>query len=167
MSSSKGTGKSQTTKARSASGSKTLPGSPLEDFNDAPKKSHGSKKRVTIEEARPDPQSFGDSLPARASGPILEIAETAASSAAGETKGLPGSRSGPTFSENDLAKDLPVFDEPIHNSITRYHEPFDPLVDNDPLEEFGAVGGLLPDRPPEEAMILLNNVVKSQMLNND
>ncbi|KAF9542389.1 hypothetical protein CPC08DRAFT_650220, partial [Agrocybe pediades] len=42
----------------------------------------------------------------------------------------------------------------------RYHETYDPLADRDPLEEFGAVGGLLPDRPAEEAMMLRDIVIR-------
>ncbi|KAF9541395.1 hypothetical protein CPC08DRAFT_605757, partial [Agrocybe pediades] len=32
--------------------------------------------------------------------------------------------------------------------------------DRDPLEEFGAINGLLPDRPPEEAMMLRDIVIR-------
>ncbi|KAF9544397.1 hypothetical protein CPC08DRAFT_730288, partial [Agrocybe pediades] len=68
--------------------------------------------------------------------------------------------SSPIFKGISVAEDIPLYDEPIHNSIVRYHESFDPLSDRDPLEEFGAVNGYLPDRPAEEAMMLRDIVIR-------
>ncbi|KAF9536594.1 hypothetical protein CPC08DRAFT_771511 [Agrocybe pediades] len=183
--------KGSSSKSRSASGGK----SPSVNSESAlSNKKHGLKKRVTIEEIQPDLQSVGPTLTSRTGGPVLELAEQAASSAASKTGDLPGFRgssstggsfrstsktpsfsslvnnddsvnsehtvhaaqteSSPIFSGIPVTKDIPIYDEPIHNSIARYHEAYDPLTDRDPLEEFGAVNGYLPDRPAEEAMML-------------
>ncbi|KAF8210239.1 hypothetical protein K438DRAFT_2011671 [Mycena galopus ATCC 62051] len=45
-------------------------------------------------------------------------------------------------------RDIDVYNEPISNSVARYHQDFDPLKDVDPLIDFGAVDGVLPRHPP-------------------
>lgn len=53
-----------------------------------------------------------------------------------------------------VMKQYPVYDEFIHASLERYHEPWDQWEDEDPLAPFGAVNGLLPNRPAAEAIAL-------------
>ncbi|KAF9541066.1 hypothetical protein CPC08DRAFT_730869 [Agrocybe pediades] len=170
--------KGSSSKPHSASGSKAPP---VNSESISANKKPGHKKRVTIKEIQPDSQSIGLTLNSRTGGPILELAAQAALSAASETRGptwIPSSlvhndnsvnsehtvhaeqtESSPIFRGIPVAKEIPIYDEPIHDSIVRYHEAYDPLTDRDPLEEFGAVNGYLPDRPAEEAMMLWDIVI--------
>ncbi|KAF8869943.1 hypothetical protein CPB84DRAFT_1855915 [Gymnopilus junonius] len=50
--------------------------------------------------------------------------------------------------------DHPIYDEALLTSVHKYCEPFDPELDIDPLYAFGAVNCLMPDRPPEETIML-------------
>jgi hypothetical protein len=55
-----------------------------------------------------------------------------------------------------LARSLEVFREPLMTSVVRYHEscfPEDPNGE-DPLAEFGAVGGEIPNCDPARAAVL-------------
>lgn len=51
-------------------------------------------------------------------------------------------------------EDVQIYKENIHESLTRYHEEYDPLVALDPLFDYGSSDGSLPGRTDEETMSL-------------
>ena len=54
----------------------------------------------------------------------------------------------------------PVYEEDIHASLERYHEHWDQWDEEDPLANYGAVNGVLPNRPAEEAIALRAIVIR-------
>ncbi|KAF8200965.1 hypothetical protein BJ912DRAFT_1054425 [Pholiota molesta] len=52
-----------------------------------------------------------------------------------------------------------LFDEPLHASISRYYPPWDEWNDEDPLADYGAVDGHLPQGRPDEEALLLREVL--------
>ncbi|KAF8173670.1 hypothetical protein BJ912DRAFT_931803 [Pholiota molesta] len=52
-----------------------------------------------------------------------------------------------------------LFDEPLHVSISRYYPPWDEWNDEDPLADYGAVDGHLPQGRPDEEALLLREVL--------
>ena len=53
-----------------------------------------------------------------------------------------------------------LLDEPIHSSVVKYCTPFDPLVDIDPLYEYGAVDCIIPGRTQEDAVLLRDILIR-------
>ena len=59
-----------------------------------------------------------------------------------------------------LIEEYQLLDEPIHSSVAKYCTSFDPLVDVDPLYEYGAVNCILPGRMQEEAVLLHDILIR-------
>ncbi|KAJ7086812.1 hypothetical protein B0H15DRAFT_781894, partial [Mycena belliarum] len=55
---------------------------------------------------------------------------------------------------------IEVYDEGLAESVTRYHPSYNPLVDDDPLLEFGATDGMLPGKTAEQTMQLRDVVMR-------
>ncbi|KAJ7446731.1 hypothetical protein FB451DRAFT_1054836, partial [Mycena latifolia] len=55
-----------------------------------------------------------------------------------------------------------LFEEPLHSSVERYHELYDPesTLQYDPLVRFGALDGRLPNRSHEESMALRDVLIR-------
>ncbi|KAG6914710.1 hypothetical protein DXG01_015775 [Tephrocybe rancida] len=55
-----------------------------------------------------------------------------------------------------IPRDIKVimFDEPLHASVERFHHPYDPQRDDDPLLPYRAVDGILPGKTAEETILL-------------
>ncbi|KAJ7454118.1 hypothetical protein FB451DRAFT_1408461 [Mycena latifolia] len=78
-----------------------------------------------------------------------------------------------TSSRSRVMKDYPplfkgpaavfdLFEEPLHSSVERYHELYDPesTLQYDPLVRFGALDGRLPNRSHEESMALRDVLIR-------
>lgn len=59
-----------------------------------------------------------------------------------------------------LMEEYQFLDEPIHSSVAKYCTPFDPLIDFDPLFEYGAVDCVMPGRTQEEAVLLRDILIR-------
>ncbi|KAG6913907.1 hypothetical protein DXG01_003617 [Tephrocybe rancida] len=67
---------------------------------------------------------------------------------------------GPDILRNLLMpEEMHIPEEPLCASIARYHPPFDPLVDDDPLLQFGAIDGILPGKTSKESIELQGAVI--------
>ncbi|KAJ7430924.1 hypothetical protein FB451DRAFT_1198540 [Mycena latifolia] len=55
-----------------------------------------------------------------------------------------------------------LYDEPLHSSVERYHELYDPesVLQYDPLVRFGALDGRLPNRSSEESIALRDVLIR-------
>ncbi|KAG6914322.1 hypothetical protein DXG01_001092 [Tephrocybe rancida] len=68
---------------------------------------------------------------------------------------------GPDILRNLLMpEEMSIPEEPLCASVARYHPPFDPLVDDDPLLQFGAVDGILLGKTSEESIELWDVVIR-------
>ncbi|KAG6905545.1 hypothetical protein DXG01_002080 [Tephrocybe rancida] len=59
-----------------------------------------------------------------------------------------------------LPEGMNIPDEPLSASVARYHAPFDPLVDYDPLLAYGAIDGVLPGKTGEESIELRDAIIR-------
>ena len=56
-------------------------------------------------------------------------------------------------------KDISVCQEPLHASIKKYHQTYDPLKDYNPLISFEAVDEILQGRTAEESILICDIVI--------
>ncbi len=64
------------------------------------------------------------------------------------------------FEGIDRASDINIYVEPLYYSVSKWHVLFDFRTDLDPLHELGAVNGMLPGRPSEDAYNLRNLILR-------
>jgi hypothetical protein len=55
---------------------------------------------------------------------------------------------------------IDLFDEEIGASLLKFHPVYDPMRDNDPLQDYGAVDGLLPGKTTEETISLRDIIMR-------
>ncbi|KAJ7756265.1 hypothetical protein B0H16DRAFT_1458261 [Mycena metata] len=53
-----------------------------------------------------------------------------------------------------FGRSIEIYNEPLHASVARYHPRYDPLVDHDPLTQYGAVDHVMPGKTVAETMVL-------------
>ncbi|KAG6904563.1 hypothetical protein DXG01_009037, partial [Tephrocybe rancida] len=59
-----------------------------------------------------------------------------------------------------LPEGMDIPDKPISMLVARYHAPFNPLVDYDPLIAYGVINGVLPSKTSEESIELRDAVIR-------
>ncbi|KAG6913792.1 hypothetical protein DXG01_004291 [Tephrocybe rancida] len=59
-----------------------------------------------------------------------------------------------------LPEGMDIPDKPLSALVARYHAPFDPLVDYDPLIVYGAINGVLPGKTSEESIKLRDAIIQ-------
>ncbi|THU84833.1 hypothetical protein K435DRAFT_869882 [Dendrothele bispora CBS 962.96] len=126
--------------------------SPLTSFEDNEKEEPGVRTTATEDFSIPTSSQSQDKGKGKASGPTLEV---------------PSGRKG--FQNNKVYfhifskfKDVvPLFDEPIYSSISRYYAPFNHATDYDVLIPFGVLeNGSMPGRSAEDSCLLRDAVIR-------
>ncbi|KAG6904377.1 hypothetical protein DXG01_010537, partial [Tephrocybe rancida] len=59
-----------------------------------------------------------------------------------------------------LLEGMDIPDKPLSALVARYHAPFDPLIDYDPLIVYGAIDGVLPGKTSEESIELRDAIIQ-------
>lgn len=64
------------------------------------------------------------------------------------------------FEGLEMLKLIKVWDEPIHASVERFHQAFNPLTDDDPMITLGAVNSVLLGKTAEETVALRDTFIR-------
>ena len=64
------------------------------------------------------------------------------------------------FSGIPIMNSFPIYEESLHTSVERYHVAWDQWTDEDPLTAYGVLKGVLPGRPPEEALVIRDIIIR-------
>jgi hypothetical protein len=62
-----------------------------------------------------------------------------------------------------ICANIDLFNEEIGASLLKFHPVYDPMRDNDPLQDYGAVDGLLPGKTSEETISLRDVVMRWEL----